>query len=728
MEEKVANAFEIALNYHRQNNLPEARKYYEMILSWEADEPNALFLLGRISIEEGESNKAVKLIEKAIARSANPQPYYSALAVALQNTNDNNRAEQACMAALEFDPSDVTALNTLGNVYGAKGKFLEAENKFREALEIQPDVPDIFFNLGNVLKEQGKFEEASHCFGAAIKLGFTSAEVFYSLGNVFFEIGKSGEAKHCYSTAVKLKPDFEDAYFMLGVLSHKLRQPEDSISAFQKCIAINPVNEKAHKNLAASFYESGCYEEARKHYESAYKIHPTDGVRVILSTLLPPIVTSSEEIDVLLRRFEKNLDALISDNLTILDPLGEVGNPRFFHLAYYGREDRHLMEKLARFYGRFLPKNCIQSQMKSGRGRIRVGFISRFFVAHSVSFFFSPIIESLARLPEFDVVLLSIGDEEDEVLIRASSSCSNHVLIPLDLNKAREIVSAQNLDVLFYTDIGMEPLTYYLAFTRLAPVQCVTVGHLVTTGIPAMDYYISSKLIEPEGGQRHYSEKLIQLESMPCLVPFPQSIGDIPPRKDLGLSENTNIYVCPMRLHKIHPDFDFAIGEILRQDPKAEIVLFKEREKRSKWHALLRERLMKNVSENIERIRFVDWAEPKRFLQIIHNADVILDSFHYGGGVTAYHVLSTGTPLVTWPGSLMRGRMTYGCLKKIQLDECIASSPEDYVKIAVELAQDKVYQDSIRQKILSNNRLLYDDFDVVDEIASFFKGQIVTKK
>ncbi len=42
-----------------------------------------------------------------------------------------------------------------------------------------------------------------------------------------------------------------------------------------------------------------------------------------------------------------------------------------------------------------------------------------------------------------------------------------------------------SLDILFYPDLGMTPLTYFLAFARLAPVQCVSWGHPVTTGIPA---------------------------------------------------------------------------------------------------------------------------------------------------------------------------------------------------------------------------------------------------
>ena len=61
---------------------------------------------------------------------------------------------------------------------------------------------------------------------------------------------------------------------------------------------------------------------------------------------------------------------------------------------------------------------------------------------------------------------------------------------------------------MFYADLGMDIRTYFLAFARLAPVQCVTWGHPDTTGIPNMDYFISSDLIEADGAEKHYSETL----------------------------------------------------------------------------------------------------------------------------------------------------------------------------------------------------------------------------
>ena len=87
------------------------------------------------------------------------------------------------------------------------------------------------------------------------------------------------------------------------------------------------------------------------------------------------------------------------------------------------------------------------------------------------------------------------------------------------LDVARRQIAAAELDIVFYPDIGMEALTYFLAFARLAPVQCVTWGHPVTTGIPALDYFVSSELLEPDGAEAHYAERLVRLPRLPACSP-----------------------------------------------------------------------------------------------------------------------------------------------------------------------------------------------------------------
>jgi predicted O-linked N-acetylglucosamine transferase (SPINDLY family) len=81
---------------------------------------------------------------------------------------------------------------------------------------------------------------------------------------------------------------------------------------------------------------------------------------------------------------------------------------------------------------------------------------------------------------------------------------------------------ADNLDILVFLDIGMTPITTQMAGLRLAPIQCLTWGHPITSGIPTIDYFLSSELMEPENCQTHYTEKLILLPKISICYPQPK--------------------------------------------------------------------------------------------------------------------------------------------------------------------------------------------------------------
>src|SRR5947199_133897 len=84
---------------------------------------------------------------------------------------------------------------------------------------------------------------------------------------------------------------------------------------------------------------------------------------------------------------------------------------------------------------------------------------------------------------------------------RIPRAADSVVTVPQDLAAAREAIARLELDVLFYQDVGLEPLSYFLAFSRLAPVQLTSFGHPDTTGIPNLDYFLSSSSYELPGAQ-----------------------------------------------------------------------------------------------------------------------------------------------------------------------------------------------------------------------------------
>src|SRR5208337_3284996 len=114
------------------------------------------------------------------------------------------------------------------------------------------------------------------------------------------------------------------------------------------------------------------------------------------------------------------------------------------------------------------------------------------------------------------VAVLSVGSFDDEVARFVRQHADRYLEVPPVLADARNLLAKQAFDVLFYTDVVMNPLVNTLAYSRLAPVQCVTWGHPETTALATMDYFLSSELFETEDADRHYTEKLVRLATLPA--------------------------------------------------------------------------------------------------------------------------------------------------------------------------------------------------------------------
>jgi CRISPR-associated protein Csy1 len=87
-------------------------------------------------------------------------------------------------------------------------------------------------------------------------------------------------------------------------------------------------------------------------------------------------------------------------------------------------------------------------------------------------------------------------------------------------------------------------------------------------------------------------------------------------------------------------------------------------------------------------------------------ADVVLDTPRWSGGNTSIDAFAAGTPVVTLPGRFMRGNQTAGMLALMGLQGLIAEDPEDYVRIALEIARGGGAE--LRREIAASRGALFD--------------------
>jgi len=517
----------------------------------------------------------------------------------------------------------------------------------------------------------------------------------------------------------------------LGDLLIQSGDPEGAKQHFQIATAIDPTLHDAQLKYGNILLRQCNLTGALACFALAHVYQPQDWLRLKMALLLPPIVESMDHITILRARIEQALNALSSQGkMLIRNPPRDGGS--LFYIAYFGQDDRHLYEKLAALYGRStlgllaIAPHCAGGRNKRSKstrqkadsdGRIKVAFISSFFFNHSIGRLNVGLIAKLDR-EIFEVTVVVVPHMIDEMTETIVKSADHSVQVPRDLDKARQIIGEREFDIIVYPEIGMDITTYSLACARLAPVQCVSWGHPVTTGIANMDYFVSSDLLETAGADEHYSETLVRLGELPTYYHKPEFNTARKGRAAFGLKEGVRYYLVAQYLFKMHPEFDLFLAEILKRDPDG-IVLMVHGSQRV-WSALLMARFKRVFPDNADRIKFVDALPREDFLSFLSCVDVSLDIPHFNGGNTTFEALAVGTPVVTLATKFMRGRVCAAIYGQMGLSDLVAKTPTEYVDLAIRLATDTAFGKKTREAIANNIDVLFENENVIPEWERFF--------
>ena len=100
---------------------------------------------------------------------------------------------------------------------------------------------------------------------------------------------------------------------------------------------------------------------------------------------------------------------------------------------------------------------------------------------------------------------------------------------------------------------------------------------------------------------------------------------------------------------------------------------------------------------------------------------MFLDTLGWSGCVTTFEAVACGLPVVTLPGKLMRARHSFAILTQLGVTETIASNEKDYVEIAVRLALDRQWRQSVIDRMVAGYPNLYSDTRCVRALEDFYQ-------
>ena len=549
------------------------------------------------------------------------------------------------------------------------------------------------------------------------------------------------------------KKNFEE-----GIKFFKKKDFTQAQIYFEKTLEVAPNSSPTMENLSKSYLETGDYDKAEKvlkyfislnkeddqiAYKLLYEIYSIlnkydelrnlskiaikknkfDSAFNLKSRLFyPSYFNSKEEINEVREKFTNEVETMLYDkNLPTLDLSKNLIKPPNFELLFDDVDNLEINKKLVKLYKKIYPELSEFSSFSVQKNeKIKIGFISQFFTDHSIMKIYKGIIYKLNK-DIFDVFVFHSdrtlpGKSFTEINESVVSYNFENIILPKNFHDKVKVIREKSLDILFYPDIPLSTNLFYLSFVKLAKFHVTSIGHADTTGNSNIDFFISAKLMEAEGYQNRYSEKVLLTKYLPMYYYRPKISFDLK-KEDLI---KRNIYSCPQNLVKMHPDFDVVLKKILQKDKKAKIILIKDRkEVLSKF---IFDRLNKIVPEHMDRVEFINRLTAENFIQHCGMASIILSPFSVGSGNTFIDSMYYGTPTITKPTNYSKSLVVAAAYKQMEIvDPPIVNNIDDYVDRAIDIANNINLELKMYYKEQANKHL-YENLGAIKELENIFKS------
>jgi predicted O-linked N-acetylglucosamine transferase (SPINDLY family) len=629
----------------RQGDPAGAAACFGRALALRPDDPVVHCNLGDALAALGEHDRSVDCYRRAVQLLPELDHAWLNLGRALLGLGRGDESAACYETAARLRPDDPGPLAELASLLMQRGELDAAVARYEQALRLAPDCVGLYSNMGLALMALGRLEEARLSFEQALYLQPDLAEAQNNLGLALLNQGRVAESRLSFERALELRPDLVDAWNNLGLAYDALGDPDQALASFEHALRIDSAHFGALTNLANACKDQGRAAEAIAFYRTALASRPDDAA--VHSNLL------------LAMQYLHGADAQ--------EILAEA--------RCYARQHA---EPLA---GAIEPH---PRRSREGR-RLRIGYVSADFREHTVVSFLEPILVSHDR-QRFEILCYADVLRPDAITRRLQGYADSWIsLVGLADSQAAEQIRRDDIDIL--VDLaGHTGGNRLLVFARKpAPFQVSYLGYLGTTGLKAMDYYITDAHADPSGrSEANYHEQLIRLPVCAfCYAPGPApEVSAVPPARRSGQVT----FGCMNNPAKVSDEALTVWSRVLAAVPGSRLLI------RGGAGRSAQERARDLLSDHGIAPGRLDFAGRTTtafaYLELYHAVDIALDPFPYNGVTTTCDGLWMGVPVISLAGGLSASRQGARFLRSVGLDELLAETPEDYVRIAAELAGD----------------------------------------
>ena len=620
--------------------LTEAKDQYRLALSIKPNLVQAIENLTIVCIMQGDKEQAVQTARTLIDHlEGGKAPAYVFFAAALNDVGQYHDAIDACRDALKADGQCVNAHYNMGRAMAGLGEPRAAAIAYARAAEMDPQSAYAQIKLGLAALSTGHIELSSECFARSTELAPAMPEGWHNLAVSFDRLGDTDRAMAMARRAVAVRPSMIEGITMIGMLHLRKGEFTEAETELRRAMDIRPTHAPAIAALANVYVERGDHATAQELAQRAADADPND-----------------------FRAFDVLLMTLISDHRPT--PV-------------------EIFQQHQRYGNKFAVANppVLRRERLNPAKRLRIGYVSPDFRAHSVSFFSSGLFR-LHNHHEFEIVFYDDSLKPDNVTL-SIKNCGDqwHRVVGISHERLAEQIASDEIDIL--VDLAGHTADNRLPMFALkpAPIQISYLGYPSTSGVPAIDYRITDELADPVGfSDQVHTEKLIRVPApFLCYQPSLEEMHT----KSLPALSNGFITFCSFNVaSKLNDAVIDLWARVLMAVDRSRLII--------KASALNDPETCRRIEKRFaamgvqpDRLQLMQKTKSySEHMECYNQADVALDTFPYNGTTTTCEALWMGLPVIALAGKTHSARVGVSLLSSIGLNDWITEDFDAYIERA----------------------------------------------
>jgi protein O-GlcNAc transferase len=657
-----------------------------------ATEIDTLFTLFEHSKDEATQQLAQTLTE----RYPNHPLGWKMLGAVLAQCQRSQEAVTALEKALQLKPDDAECLNTLGVAFEDLMQLDKALICYAFAAKCAPNFVAAFYNLARLSRQLGQSDDAKLYCHHALSLDAKHVKSYLVLGAILRDEQNVEEALNCYQKALALQPNNAEILSSLGNAQLAFSQLDAALMSQQRAAQIQPNHPEILSNLGNAFQRLGRLDESAALYQRALDLCGSERLteRKHIATHLLNVLLPSNDPEMLAMRGNTNrqfnrLNEAISDykQAVAVNAPKKIYSSLLFSLNYHPDQSAEEIFSVYQEFNQRIaePLQCNWQPHNNDRTpnrRLKIGYVSPDFRAHSTLYFLEPLLAGHDKT-QVEVTAYAELTQEDIITERYRNYFEHWVPTRAltDVELAAQI-RADQIDILI--DLAGHTSNNRLSVFayRPAPISISWLGYAYTTGLTAIDYFLTDEIMTPPGSEQLFSEMPWRIKT-PAYVYRPATgmgaVSALPAQSNGYITFGTLTRAIRINHHTIR-----VWAMILQQVPNSRLVIDSKDFKSSTMQTDLIARFAAHdiTAERLE----IGYHSPP--WDVLRGIDIGLDCFPHNSGTTLFEALYLGVPFITLAGRPSVGRLGSSILTGVGHPEWSADTEPAYIEKAVALAAD----------------------------------------